>query len=367
MGPRARELLSNLAVGILWCSVFGAAAGIAVTVPAGGTLWNGLVRGVLTGLIAGTTIGGFELLFDRGTLMWRVRRLPVWAIVTLRIVLYSVCLVACVLVGRVATQWIFEQPLSYLTIDADFWGTLVIATGLAVLLLIAYKVTPLVGSRTLWRTLVGLYMKPRREERTILFMDLIGSTALTEQIGDAGFMRFFNDALFDMTQAIFRNGGQIYRYVGDEIIMTWPAHDAHRAVQCVFEIQDALRERRPYFEQRYGRSPRFRYGLHIGSVMVGELGDLRVEIAMLGDAINTTKRIEDSCRQFDFNIMASSEYVDRIELPEKFHAVPVDAISLRGKSEKLRLYGLVHSTHRLVSNPRIILHDYVDSSHDSMY
>ena len=66
-------------------------------------------------------------------------------------------------------------------------------------------------------------------------------------------MRFFNDALFDMTQAIFRNGGQIYRYVGDEIIMTWPAHDAHRAVQCV-RNPDALRERRPY-EQRYGRSP----------------------------------------------------------------------------------------------------------------
>jgi adenylate cyclase len=367
MGPRARELLRNLATGIFWCAIFGATAGIAVTYPTGTSLWYGALRGILTGLFAGTTIGGFELLFDRGTLMWRVRRLPVWCIVVLRVVLYSVCLVACVLVGRAATQHIFEQEIGFLAINADFWATLIVSSGFAVLLLIAYKVTPLIGSRTLWRTLVGLYMKPRREERTILFMDLIGSTALTEQIGDAGFMRFFNDALFEMTHAIFRNGGRIYRYVGDEIIMTWPAKEAHRAVQCVFEIQDALREHRPYFEHRYGRSPRFRYGLHIGSVMVGELGDLRVEIAMLGDAINTAKRIEDSCRQFDFNIMASSDYVDRIELPEKFHAVPVDAISLRGKAEKLRLYGLVHSTHRLVSNPRIVLTDYSDISHDSMY
>ena len=80
-------------------------------------------------------------------------------------------------------------------------------------------------------------------------------------------------------------------------------------------------------------------GMHVGQIMVGELGDLHVEIAMLGDAINTTKRIEDACRQFDFNVMASSKLVQHAELPADIHAVPVEEIAVRGKADKLKLCG----------------------------
>ena len=166
---------------------------------------------------------------------------------------------------------------------------------LAILLMVAYKAMPLIGLLPSPNVL-NLYMKPRKEERAILFMDLIGSTTLTERIGNAGFMRFLNDSIFAMTHAIFRNNGSIYRYVGDEIIISWPAADASRALQCAFDIEKALKQRRAHFKQSYDTFPRFRYGLHLGEVMMGELGDLRVEIAMIGDAINTTKRIEDACR-----------------------------------------------------------------------
>ena len=117
MGPRARELLSNLAVGILWCSVFGATAGIAVTVPAGGSFWQGVVRGILTGLIAGTTIGGFELL-DRGTLMARPTLAGLGHHHPTRRAVFRLSRRACSSAG--STQWCFGQPLSYLTIDADW-------------------------------------------------------------------------------------------------------------------------------------------------------------------------------------------------------------------------------------------------------
>ena len=115
--------------------------------------------------------------------------------------------------------------------------------------MVAYKAMPLIGLSTLTRIVLGLYMKPRKEERAILFMDLIGSTTLTERIGNAGFMRFLNDSIFAMTHAIFRNNGSIYRYVGDEIIISWPAADASRALQCAFDIEKALKQRRAHFKK----------------------------------------------------------------------------------------------------------------------
>ena len=318
----------------------------------------GAFRGVVTGLLVGTSIGGLETLFDRGSLMWRIRRLALPWIMFIRLTFYIVSAASGVMAGKLMSGYVFGVESDWIQFDADFWGGFVLTSGFGLLLLMAYKAAPIVGARTLWNVFLGLYMKPRSEQRTIVFMDLVGSTRLTESIGDAGFMRFLNDSIFELTQPIFRNGGSIYRYVGDEIIITWPAKDATRAVQCVFEMENALRERRPYFEKRFNASPRFRYGMHVGQVMVGELGDLRVEIAMIGDAINTTKRIEDACRQFDFSIMASSKLVKMATLPDNIHAVPVEEIAVRGKADKLKLCGLVHKTHRLVSNPRIQMSEY---------
>jgi adenylate cyclase len=290
--------------------------------------------------------------------MWRVRRLALPWVLLIRISFYVISVVSGVFVGKSLTFYTFGIIGDPYAMDNDFWGGFVLTAGFGFLLLLAYKAAPIIGSRTLWNVFIGLYMNPRAEKRTIVFMDLIGSTQLTERIGDAGFMRFLNDAIFELTQPIFRNGGEIYRYVGDEIIITWPAKDATRAVHCVFEMIEALRAQRTYFEQRYGAYPVFRFGMHVGQVMLGELGDLRVEIAMIGDTINTTKRIEDSCRQFDFSVMASEQLVSIAEMPDRIHAVPVEEIAVRGKAEKLRLCGLVHTTHRLVSNPRIRMSDY---------
>ncbi len=356
--PRAREILTSLGTIVLICMIFGVIAGIAIGLMAGYPPGAGALRGLVTGLFAGTAIGGLETLFDRGSLMWRVRRVPLPLVILIRLAVYTTSLGLAIFLGRQCTYLAFQMSGNVYALDTDFAGYFLLTMSLGTLLLVAYKATPLIGKGILWRLFVGVYMKPQKEERTIVFMDLIGSTRLTEEIGDAGFMRFLNDAIFQLTQPIIQYGGEIYRYVGDEIIITWPAKNATKAVQCVFSMMEALREQRPYFEQRYGDTPRFRYGMHVGQVMVGELGDLRVEIAMLGDAINTTKRIEDACRQFDFNVMASSRLVRLAEMPESIHAVPVEEIAVRGKADKLRLCGLVHATHRLVSNPRIMLSDY---------
>ena len=74
--------------------------------------------------------------------------------------------------------------------------------------------------------------------------------------------------------------------------------------------------------------------------VVGELGDLHLEIALLGDAINTTARIEDMCRQCEHHVMASYTLIERIEMPEGVTAQLFGSICLKGKSETLRLYGL---------------------------
>src|SRR5262249_51717082 len=142
--------------------------------------------------------------------------------------------------------------------------------------------------------ITGRYHRPRAEDRIVLFMDLRGSTELAERLGDERFHRFLNQVFFDLTDPILEAGGEIYRYVGDEVIVTWAvgrgAKDAACLV-CWFDIVAALARRRDAYLRDYAAEPRLRAAIHAGPLIVGEMGDVKREIVMLGDTMNTASRI----------------------------------------------------------------------------
>jgi adenylate cyclase len=72
----------------------------------------------------------------------------------------------------------------------------------------------------------------------------------------------------DVTEPVLDAGGEIYCYLGDE-----------RRLRC---------------------------GLHAGPLIVGEMGDIKREIVMLGDTMNTAARIEEACRTTGRDVSASS-------------------------------------------------------------
>ena len=56
----------------------------------------------------------------------------------------------------------------------------------------------------------------------LLFIDMEFSTVIAERLGETGFLDFLNRFVADVTELIVAQRGAIYKYVGDEIIVTWP-------------------------------------------------------------------------------------------------------------------------------------------------
>ncbi len=340
MTARTRELISRLIWVTVSAMLLGIFAGLGQALAQGVSLAEGLLRGVLIGLFSGISIGSLELLFDRGPLMWRVRRMSGLAVQACRLFFFITALFMSIILGLWCASLMANHP-----IEPDLWPRLIassslLAFALAFMLLPIFKVMQLLGLPTLIRAMLGQYLHPTTENRGILFMDLKGSTQLIGRIGDKSFLRFLNEILFQINGVILNYRGEIYRYVGDEFIITWSENNVQESLGCIVAIQAQLESKREHFQRRFGCQPEFRFGLHFGSVLVGELGDLRSEIALIGDAINTTKRIEDVCRHFEFNVLASDAYLERVSFPEDTRAVPVEAIRLRGKSEPMQLYGI---------------------------
>ena len=208
-------------------------------------------------------------------------------------------------------------------------------------------VDDLLGQGVLFAFIAGRYRNPRREERALLFIDMRNSTAAAERLGEERFLALLNAFFADVTQAVAQHGGTIHKYVGDETIATWPLQAAGTPPRCVeacLAAADRLAARGKAYVDEFGQAVEFRAALHGGAVVVGELGYAKREIAFIGDAMNTTARLVEACRETGMPVLASAELLSRLgPLPSGITAAPLPPIPLRGKAAPLAASSLART------------------------
>jgi len=173
-----------------------------------------------------------------------------------------------------------------------------------------------------------------------MFLDLKASTAMAEKLGHRGFFELLREVYQDITWPVTACGGEIYEYVGDEVVISWPPHRGIRdgdCIRCFFEVEEALESRRPDYMARFGFAPTFKAGAHVGIATVGEIGVVKKDIVFSGDVLNTTARIQGECNRHRVNLIVSSDLLHRMDAGDEWHAVPIGEIPLRGKAAPLAL------------------------------
>lgn len=293
-----------------------------------------LFVGFFTGLGVSTGIMGFEILLGR----W-VRNPPLVLIVIGKPLVYTAIIIGV----HLSLLLLFFSSLEHLG------GRLLPYTiGFSLLLTFLINafqtINRLLGQNVLPRLLVGKYNHPVEEERFFLFLDLIGSTGIAESIGDKAFHELLRDFFNDITESLLACKAEIYKYVGDEVILTWKTATGIKdgnALKVFFACEDRMAELKNKYLKRYGLIPGFRAGLHHGNVVVGEMGSYKMEIAYLGDVMNTAARIQSACSEHGVTCLVSGAALERFDRPEDFGCVrKMGTLTLRGKTQMLDLYTL---------------------------
>ena len=217
-----------------------------------------------------------------------------------------------------------------------FWLFIVLGT------LITLLVNDKYGPGVFKSFILGKYFQPKREERIFMFLDLRGSTAIAEKLGESRYFNFLKDLVKDATPGILNSKGEIYQYVGDEIVISWKKDSGTQNVnclQCFFDVSREIKKRVSYYRETYDVSPEFKAGLHYGYVTVGEIGVVKREIAYSGDVLNTTSRIQSKCNELGVNILLSKYLLDKLgSLPNPFKSRAIGEIELYGKQNAVELY-----------------------------
>jgi adenylate cyclase len=201
----------------------------------------------------------------------------------------------------------------------------------------------MLGPGTLVNLLLGRYHRPVAEERIFMFLDLNDSTAIAAALGPFRFNDFKNDFFYDIAEPILDTRGQIYQYVWDEAVVTWTVERGlHQGncLRCIFLVTERIHEQRARYLARYGIVPEFKAGLHGGTVVTAEIGDIKKDIVHSGDTVNTAARVEAQCRPLERRVLVSEALLRRCQVPEELEVEDMGERELRGKAEALRLYSV---------------------------
>ena len=228
--------------------------------------------------------------------------------------------------------------------DAQLVSSVGFAVILALLVNFILEMSQLVGPKAVWNFVRGIYHKPIEEDRVFMFVDLASSTTIAEKIGNRKFLSLLNHFFSSLSDASIETGAEIYKYVGDEAILTWLSKDAakeDRALECFFRFKNNLNLEEGIFRKEFDLVPEFRGAIHRGYVVSGELGVARKEIAYLGDVVNTTARLMETARDHGADLVVSQDFLELyIDGPSKFSMKPLGEESLRGKGETIQAFAV---------------------------
>jgi len=212
--------------------------------------------------------------------------------------------------------------------------------GIIVFLLFFIQLDRLLGPGVLLGYVTGRYHRPRREIRIFMFLDLKGSTTLADEMDADRYSNFLHSYFTAMSEPILKTGAEIYKYVGDEIILTWKMRSGLEENSCIrlfFLIEDQIHAHRDRFLKAYGVVPEFKAGVHAGEVIAAKMGELKSEIVYNGDILNTTARIQSLCNQLGQKLLVSAELMESLSLGPEYKVIELGPVPLRGKAEALKL------------------------------
>jgi len=298
--------------------------------------------------ICGSFFGGFFVIFFMEK--W-LRKNAFWKAILYIIVTYTL---TSILIGFIGSLYlesenldlplfnseVIEETYFFLTgweflKNYSIWLVIIIST------LIVLMVNNKYGPGVFKDYLLGKYFKPKKERRIFMFADIKNATSIAEKIGEERYFYFLKDFFNDITPAIITTYGDIYQYVGDEIVISWKMKVGMQngnAIECFYNMKKLIANKASTYMSKYGFVPYFKVGYHFGNVMVGEIGQIKRDIAFSGDVLNTTSRIQAKCNELSVDILVSEAFANiAYKLPEGIVRHNLGIHSLKGKLEEIKL------------------------------
>jgi adenylate cyclase len=188
-------------------------------------------------------------------------------------------------------------------------------------------------------------------EVAVVFVDVIGSTALAARCPPAEVVARLNDFFRIVVRTVEEQGGWVNKFEGDAALCVFGAPSARRDAAC-----DALRAARAIREKLRDELPAVDAGVGVsaGRAVAGNVGtEERYEYTVIGDPVNEAARLCELAKRRSERLLASAAVVERAGSEEAANWELRDSVVLRGREAPTRLAALAHSETRRAPELRL--------------
>lgn len=316
-------------------------AGLVIaTVAQGGVTGENFVLDALTCAIAVVVLANAHW-----HVLPRMRRWPLAAVVPITALIYigvviaAICISIAVLV-LAATRSMAEVGHVIGKFFEGNWRSLRFPIEIALAISFLVEFSRRIGPSRIWDLARGRYRNPREETRVFLFIDLRGSTPLAERLGAIRFSFLLRDIFDDLTEPVLDTRGDVAGYVGDEAIVSWPLERGladGNALRCFRLFKVIIAGHADYYQSQYGCVPAFRAAIHSGPIVATEVGQIRTDVALHGDTLNTAARVLAECSALQAELLVTETVSKRLPAIEGCRMEALGEFKLRGKEEPIAL------------------------------
>ena len=178
----------------------------------------------------------------------------------------------------------------------------------------------------------GLEITDEEMNATYLFLDVVGFTRLSEELGPSGTVELLNTYFKPIVDVIIDANGDIDKFVGDQLFCIF--HKAEDAVKASLKIRDLLDDLNTERLRAQKLTLNFTMGLNAGHAIRANVGGLnRRDNTLIGNSVNIAARLQKACNPGGILI------ADRLFQQVKEQASSVKRVRLKLKN----LNELVHA------------------------
>jgi adenylate cyclase len=306
-----------------------------------------LINAVTIGLTGGIVLSFFEYF------VFRIdsRRWNFLSIVLIKTILYLflfalliigfTCLTRSITSNRGFWEYFYSEQFQHFIFQEDFHIILIYCLIVLVIINFTRQINRKIGHGVLLNFIFGRYHEPREEARIFAFIDLKQSTRIAEQLRALQFHKLLYEFFHDISLSILLTKGQIYRYVGDEIVVSWKMQaglNNANCLRCFFLMKQQIIKNRSKYLKLFGLTPDFHAAFHAGTVVRGEIGDVKSQLVYHGETMFIGSKMEKTCSKLGYELLISSTLLEKISLPKELIAKKIGKMKGNGEVELYTIY-----------------------------
>ncbi|MGZ3873424.1 MAG: adenylate/guanylate cyclase domain-containing protein [Mucilaginibacter sp.] len=184
-------------------------------------------------------------------------------------------------------------------------------------------------------------MKNELVEATVMFIDVCGFTAITEQVPANTVVKLLNGLFDNIVKEIIAQGGHVDKFMGDAVMAVFRGnYHLDRAIDAALAVKAQLKNSEEISLGEISYKPAISIGINSGEMVSGNIGSVslkRLDYTVIGDAVNLSQRLQSVAKAGQ--IIITEEVYHKAK--ESFKCEKIGEVTLKNKAKPVTIYEVI--------------------------